>query len=147
MQERNYSNVMSVIKSFLLKEISIHLFYQFMEEISHSNEYTQKWSILVFMTIFPNFGVPLKTLKNPLQPRRTQLSFGRAANLLHHVVLYKMSSMSAVRCSLVQWGSALATTKSASASLKLSMSIIYGAACWWWCAVWGAILPRQRKIP
>ena len=42
MKEINYSNVMIVVKSFLLKEISINLLYQFMKETSHSNEYTQK---------------------------------------------------------------------------------------------------------
>ena len=35
-KERNYSNVMIVIKSFLLKEISIDLFYQFMKERSRT---------------------------------------------------------------------------------------------------------------
>ena len=36
MKERNYSNVMIVVKSFLLKEISIDLFYQFMKERSRT---------------------------------------------------------------------------------------------------------------
>ena len=42
MKEKNYSNVKVVNKSFLLKEISINLLYQFMKETSHSDEYTQK---------------------------------------------------------------------------------------------------------